>query len=83
MGIEIIDVQLKSINYNNQVQTKQFNRMVSEQNMIAEKYRAQGQGKKQEILVRVSPGIDPHTHAYTTTGIIDSKFGFSISLDYK
>ena len=50
MGIEIIDVQLKSINYNNQVQTKQFNRMVSEQNMIAEKYRAQGQGKKQEIL---------------------------------
>ena len=35
-------------------------------------------GKKQEILVRVSPGIDPHTHAYTTTGIIDSKFGFSI-----
>ena len=50
MGIEIIDVQLKSINYNNQVQTKQFNRMVSEQNMIAEKYRAQGQGKKQEVL---------------------------------
>ena len=35
-------------------------------------------GKTQEILVRVSPGIDPHTHAYTTTGIIDSKFGFSI-----
>ena len=24
--------------------------MISEQNMIAEKYRAQGQGKKQEIL---------------------------------
>ena len=35
-------------------------------------------GKTQNILVRVSPGIDPHTHAYTTTGIIDSKFGFSI-----
>jgi diaminopimelate decarboxylase len=35
-------------------------------------------GKSQDILVRVSPGIDPHTHAYTTTGIIDSKFGFSI-----
>ena len=34
--------------------------------------------KTQDILVRVSPGIDPHTHAYTTTGIIDSKFGFSI-----
>jgi len=35
-------------------------------------------GKSQEILLRVSPGIDPHTHAKTTTGIIDSKFGFSI-----
>jgi diaminopimelate decarboxylase len=35
-------------------------------------------GKTQDILVRVSPGIDPHTHAYTTTGIIDSKFGFSV-----
>ena len=34
--------------------------------------------RSQDILVRVSPGIDPHTHAYTTTGIIDSKFGFSI-----
>ena len=29
--------------------------------------------------MRVCPGIDPHTHAYTTTGIIDSKFGFSIT----
>ena len=35
-------------------------------------------GQTQDILIRVSPGIDPHTHAYTTTGIIDSKFGFSI-----
>ena len=35
-------------------------------------------GKTQDVLLRVCPGIDPHTHAYTTTGIIDSKFGFSI-----
>ena len=35
-------------------------------------------GKMQDILVRVSPGIDPHTHVHTTTGILDSKFGFSI-----
>ncbi|MAX30411.1 MAG: HflC protein [Candidatus Marinimicrobia bacterium] len=50
MGIEIVDVQIKRVSYNKQVQTKLFNRMVSEQNMIAEKYRAQGEGKKQEIL---------------------------------
>ena len=35
-------------------------------------------GKVQDILVRVSPGIDPHSHVYTTTGILDSKFGFSL-----
>ena len=35
-------------------------------------------GKTQDILLRVSPGIDPHTHVYTTTGILDSKFGFSV-----
>ncbi len=35
-------------------------------------------GKTQDILVRVSPGVDPHSHVYTTTGILDSKFGFSI-----
>ncbi|MCH7736450.1 MAG: diaminopimelate decarboxylase [Chloroflexi bacterium] len=35
-------------------------------------------GKTQDILVRVSPGVDPHTHVYTTTGVLDSKFGFSI-----
>ena len=50
MGIEIIDIQLKRINYTPQVQEQVFNRMISGQNQIAEKYRAQGQGKKQEIL---------------------------------
>jgi len=50
MGIEILDVQLKRINYNSQVQEQVFKRMISGQNQIAEKYRAQGQGKKQEIL---------------------------------
>ena len=50
MGIEIMDVQLKRINYTSQVQEQVFKRMISGQNQIAEKYRAQGQGKKQEIL---------------------------------
>lgn len=36
-------------------------------------------GTIQNILLRLSPGIDPHTHKYTTTGILDSKFGFPIT----
>ena len=50
MGIEIMDVHLKRINYIQTVQEQVFNRMISRQEQIAEKYRAQGQGKKQEIL---------------------------------
>ena len=35
-------------------------------------------GVRQNIMLRLSPSIDPHTHLLTTTGILDSKFGFSI-----
>jgi diaminopimelate decarboxylase len=36
---------------------------------------AQSLGVRQKVLLRLSPGIDPHTHAHTTTGTLDSKFG--------
>jgi len=36
-------------------------------------------GAKQAILLRLNPGVDPHTHRYTTTGILDSKFGFPLA----
>ena len=35
-------------------------------------------GVKQKILLRLTPGIDPHTHAAINTGKVDSKFGTSI-----
>ena len=35
-------------------------------------------GAKQTILLRLSPGVDSHTHAHLTTGVIDSKFGFTM-----
>ncbi len=33
-----------------------------------------------DIWVRVTPGIDAHTHEYVRTGHDDSKFGFTLSL---
>ena len=42
---------------------------------------AASQGKTQDIMLRVSPSVDPHTHVYTTTGVLDSKFGFSIETE--
>ena len=32
----------------------------------------------QDVMLRLSPGVDPHTHAHTTTGTLDSKFGIPI-----
>jgi diaminopimelate decarboxylase len=36
-------------------------------------------GISQDILLRLTPGVDPHTHQYTTTGTIESKFGFPVA----
>jgi len=35
-------------------------------------------GIVQNVLLRLSPGIDPHTHAKISTGSVDSKFGTAI-----
>lgn len=40
---------------------------------IAEKH-----GIKQKIMLRITPGIDPHTYAAVATGKVDSKFGSAI-----
>ena len=32
-----------------------------------------------DVLVRVTPGVEAHTHEYIQTGQIDSKFGFTVS----
>ena len=35
-------------------------------------------GKKQDVLLRITPGIDPPTHKKVVTGSVDSKFGTPI-----
>ena len=39
---------------------------------------AREKGIKQKILLRVTPGIDPHTHRKISTGSVDSKFGIAL-----
>ncbi len=41
-------------------------------------HMAKEMGMTQNILVRVKPGIDAHTHSYIMTGQIDSKFGVAL-----
>ena len=35
--------------------------------------------KKVDVLLRITPGIECHTHEYIQTGHLDSKFGFDMS----
>lgn len=39
---------------------------------------AKAAGKTADILFRIKPGIDAHTHNFVRTGQIDSKFGFAL-----
>ena len=39
---------------------------------------ASARGITQRILLRITPGIDPHTHRAVVTGNVDSKFGSAI-----
>ena len=48
-GIELVDVQVRRVNYVTEVQQKVFDRMISERRRIAERYRSEGQGKAAEI----------------------------------
>lgn len=40
---------------------------------------AKSQNKVADILLRITPGIECHTHEYIQTGHLDSKFGFDLT----
>lgn len=39
---------------------------------------ASGGGRRARVLLRVTPGVEAHTHSYIQTGQEDSKFGMSV-----
>jgi membrane protease subunit HflC len=49
-GIELLDMRLKRVTYNPGVAAKIFQRMVSERQQIASRYRAEGEGEAAKIL---------------------------------
>lgn len=40
---------------------------------------AEKRGIVQNVLIRINPGVEAHTHAYVQTATPDSKFGFSVA----
>ena len=49
-GIELVDIQIKRINYVDEVRKKVFDRMVSERQRISEKYKSEGEGEAADIM---------------------------------
>jgi membrane protease subunit HflC len=50
LGIEILDVQFKRINYVEEVRRKVYDRMIAERQRIADRFRSEGQGEASRIL---------------------------------
>jgi len=50
LGIELLDVRFKRINYYEEVRKKVYERMIAERKRIADKFRSEGQGKASEIM---------------------------------
>ncbi len=49
-GIELVDVQIKRINYVESVRTQVYERMINERKKVAAQSRSEGEGEKAEIL---------------------------------
>ena len=73
-GIRLINVRIKRLNYNQEVQAKVFERMISERNKIAAKYLSEGEGDSSEILGKMQRELDQiQSEAYQTAQEIKGK----------
>ncbi len=50
LGIELLDLRFKRINYYEDVRQKVYERMITERKRIADKFRSEGQGRASKIL---------------------------------
>jgi membrane protease subunit HflC len=74
LGIKLIDVQLRRIAYEKSVESKVYERMISERQRIAQKIRSIGQGEKAKIEGRISKDLkDIQSKAYRKAEVIKGK----------
>lgn len=74
LGVEIIDVQIRRVEYEKSVEQKVFERMISERKRVAEKIRSVGRGEKAKINGRVSKDLQAiESEAYQKSQEIKGK----------
>jgi membrane protease subunit HflC len=74
LGIEILDLRLKRINYVAEVQAKVFDRMIAERQRIAERFRSEGEGEALRIQGQKERDLQQiRSEAYKTAQEIKGK----------
>ncbi|GAB4280310.1 MAG: protease modulator HflC [Candidatus Rifleibacteriota bacterium] len=67
-GIDLIDVQIKRLNYVEKVRERVYERMISERNKVAAEYRSEGEGTKAEIIGQMEKELKKiRSEAYRTS----------------
>ena len=78
LGIEILDVRFRRINYGEAVKTDVYRRMISERQRISDRFRSEGEGEKARILGEMDRDLKRiESEAYRTAqeiiGIADAE----------
>jgi len=78
LGLEILDIEFKRINYVDEVQRKVYERMIAERERIADRFRSEGQGEafrirgeKDRELLRISS--EAYRRAQEIKGAADAR----------
>ncbi|MFZ5563857.1 MAG: protease modulator HflC [Thermodesulfobacteriota bacterium] len=71
LGIDLVDVKIKRINYREDVQESVYDRMIAERTQIVERFRSEGKGEAQKILGEKEKKLkEIQSEAYKTAQII-------------
>jgi membrane protease subunit HflC len=77
-GIELLDVRFKRINYNDSVVQRIYDRMISERQQIAERFRSEGAGEAAKIMGKKEKDLleiesEAYKQVQTIRGAADAK----------
>ncbi len=77
-GIELVDIQIKRINYVEQVRERVYERMINERKQVAARYRSEGEGEKANILGEMDLELqrirsEAHRQVLETRGNADAR----------
>jgi membrane protease subunit HflC len=82
-GIELVDVQIKRLNYVEQVQKSVYDRMIAERKQIAQKFRSEGKGEARKIEGDMEKELKQITsEAYKTAQEVKGKADAEATLIY-